>query len=270
MEQLFDLHVHSCHSIDCETPLADIFERARRRGLSGVAITDHDSFGGSAEALALAPKDLLIVPGAELSTEYGHILCYFLRCDPREAGLRKGKDGFFPFAEVRAFAESQGALLFAAHPYRGDRFTEELLPALAGVEAFNGGNTPRKQAANDRALALVRQRGLPASAGSDAHVASAVGNGARALDLPEGPTLAQFRAALETPGGRVYGHYSPAGPEQRWYIRLQLQRKRPRAAVRHLVKALAGTLLYDPLAPWRPDTRAVARGAYFETGGDGR
>ena len=166
-----------------------------------------------------------------------------------------------------AFARAQNAVLFAAHPYRGTRFTEELLPRLRGIEAFNGGNTPRKQEANDRAMELARRRALPFSAGSDAHTASAVGRVARILDLPESPSLADFRAALEAPGGALYGSYSPAGPEHFWYARMFFGRGKYKTAARQLGKGLAGALLYDPLAPVRRSTRAVAHGAIFEIGG---
>jgi len=267
MEQRFDLHIHSCHSPDCKSCPADLFAAARRAGLSGVAITDHDSFGGSQEALALAPRDLLVVPGVEFSTEYGHILCYFLKDDPYAAGLRKGADGFFAFDELCAFACAQNAELFAAHPYRGTRFTEALLPRLRGIEAFNGGNTPRRQDANDRACALAGRLNLPFSAGSDAHPLAGVGTGARILDLPEHPTLAQFRAALTAPGGAVFGRYSPAAPEHFWYAQMFRGRKKYRRAAKQLAMGLAGALLYDPFAPLRASTRAIARGAVITIGG---
>lgn len=266
MEQRFDLHIHSRHSYDCETPLAAVFEAARRRGLSGLAIADHDSFSGTEEALSLAPRDLLIIPAVELSTEYGHILCYFLHEDPVRAGLKKDSEGFFPFREVTAFARSQDALLFAAHPYRGNRFSEDILPDLTGVEVFNGGNTGRKQYANDKAAELAARRRLPVSAGSDAHLARQVGAAARIFDLPEGASVTEVRARLTMSGGRYYGSYSPMAAEALHYAKLRLRSGQYRRALRQCGKAAAGLIL-DPLAPLRSDTKAIARGAVFEIGG---
>lgn len=266
MQQRFDLHIHSQYSYDCETPLAAIFESARRQGLSGVAIADHDSFSGSEEALGHAPAGLLIIPAVELSTERGHILCYFLKEDPQKAGLRKNAEGFFPFREVCAFAESQGALLFAAHPYRGHRFSETMLPDLCGVEAFNGGNTGRKQRANDQAMTLAERKHLPVSAGSDAHLPWQIGTVARIFDSPAGATLIDLRQALAAPGGRIFGGYSPMTGEALFYAKWHFRRGEYRRALRQCGKAAAGCVL-DPLAPLRSDTRCIARGAVFEIGG---
>lgn len=266
MEQLFDLHIHSRHSSDSETPVSMIFESARRRGLSGIAVTDHDMFSGAEEALMLAPPDLLIVPGIELSTEYGHMLCYFLREDPKKAGLKKGKNGFFSFQEVCAFAKSQDALLFAAHPYRSRLFTEDILPQLCGIEAFNGGNTARKEWANEQAMALAERKELPFSAGSDAHVAQQVGTGARIFDLPELASLKDLRQKLCMPGGAVYGKYSPTVIEAFLHARNYLGKKKYKRALRQYCKAAAGCIL-DPLAPLRTSTRMIAHGTVFEIGG---
>lgn len=266
MEQRFDLHIHSRHSFDCETPLTAIFESARRRGLSGLAVTDHDCFLGSEQALESAPPDLLIVPGVELTTEFGHILCYFLKEDPWKSGLQKNDRGFVPFAEVQAFAKSQDALLFAAHPYRGNRFTESLLPLLCGVEAFNGGNTPRKQWANEKAMDLAVRAHLPVTAGSDAHVPAQIGTAARIFDLPERAALPDLRQLLMAAGGRIYGEYSPMAAESLLRMKLYFRSGEYSHALRRGCKAAAGLAL-DVLAPLRPDTRTIAHGAVFELGG---
>jgi len=79
----FDLHLHTHFSADaCGSPEAMI-QAAKRRGLSGIAITDHNT----CEAVEyLTRKGLirpdgqpvegfLIVPGVEVSTADGHLLC---------------------------------------------------------------------------------------------------------------------------------------------------------------------------------------------------
>lgn len=75
-----DLHTHSSVSDGTETP-TELVAAAVAAGLSTVALTDHDSTAGWAEAIAAASgTGLSIVPGMELSTNYGpasvHMLAY--------------------------------------------------------------------------------------------------------------------------------------------------------------------------------------------------
>lgn len=72
-----DLHTHTCKSDGTYTP-AELVDYAIEKGLSAVAITDHDSIEGLDEALshakALKEKGLPsieVIPGIEFSTKYG-------------------------------------------------------------------------------------------------------------------------------------------------------------------------------------------------------
>jgi predicted metal-dependent phosphoesterase TrpH len=62
-----DLHTHSTVSDGTDTP-AGLIATAAAAGLDVVAITDHDTTAGWAQALAAAPPGLRVLPGAELST----------------------------------------------------------------------------------------------------------------------------------------------------------------------------------------------------------
>lgn len=77
-----DLHIHTTASDGTESP-AEAVRRARELGLGAIAITDHDTVSGCAEAVSEGQKlGLEVVPGVELSSRYGrtiHILGYFLR-----------------------------------------------------------------------------------------------------------------------------------------------------------------------------------------------
>jgi predicted metal-dependent phosphoesterase TrpH len=64
---IIDLHAHSTASDGTDSP-ADLVAAAAAARLDVVAITDHDTTAGWAEALAAAPPGLRVVPGAELST----------------------------------------------------------------------------------------------------------------------------------------------------------------------------------------------------------
>ncbi len=76
-----DLHVHTTASDGTCRP-AEVVRLAKEIGLSAIAITDHDTVAGYAEA-AEAGKELglEVVPGIEISTRYlgpVHILGYYL------------------------------------------------------------------------------------------------------------------------------------------------------------------------------------------------
>ena len=62
-----DLHVHSTASDGTDSP-AELVTAAAAAGLDVVAITDHDTTAGWAQARAAAPPGLRVLPGAELST----------------------------------------------------------------------------------------------------------------------------------------------------------------------------------------------------------
>jgi hypothetical protein len=75
-----DLHTHSSVSDGTETP-TQLVRAAVAAGLSTIAITDHDSTAGWHEAFsAAAGTGLTVIPGMELSTNYGpasvHVLAY--------------------------------------------------------------------------------------------------------------------------------------------------------------------------------------------------
>jgi 3',5'-nucleoside bisphosphate phosphatase len=83
-----DLHTHSSVS-DGTDPPADVMRQARAAGLDVVALTDHDTVGGHAEAIRAAPEGLTFVPGMELSCRLDghsmHMLAYLF--DPADPDL---------------------------------------------------------------------------------------------------------------------------------------------------------------------------------------
>jgi predicted metal-dependent phosphoesterase TrpH len=86
----YDLHTHSTCS-DGTNSIGENISLARERGLAGIAITDHDTTDGYAEAFEAARgTDLDIVPGIEFSAEYSgaslHVLAYWV--DQEHQGLR--------------------------------------------------------------------------------------------------------------------------------------------------------------------------------------
>lgn len=83
-----DLHCHSTASDGTDTP-AELVRNASAAGLDVVALTDHDTTRGYAEAIAALPEGLTLVTGAELSCRLDgvsmHMLAYLF--DPEEPAL---------------------------------------------------------------------------------------------------------------------------------------------------------------------------------------
>jgi hypothetical protein len=105
-----DIHVHTNGSDGISSPKAKV-KRALRRGLSTVAITDHDTLDPSLRALDYAVAHQLaidVLPGEEVSTREGHILALGIteRILP---GLRVEET----IAKIRA---QPGAVAIVAHP----------------------------------------------------------------------------------------------------------------------------------------------------------
>jgi predicted metal-dependent phosphoesterase TrpH len=87
-----DLHVHS-NASDGTDPPAEVMRRAARAGLDAVALTDHDTVAGHAQARRALPGPLILVPGMELSCRLDgprgqhkslHLLAYLFDPDDPE------------------------------------------------------------------------------------------------------------------------------------------------------------------------------------------
>ncbi|MGW7455569.1 PHP domain-containing protein [Streptomyces sp. NPDC054787] len=88
-----DLHAHSTASDGTDTP-AELMRAAAGAGLDVVALTDHDTVAGYAEAVAALPAGLTLVTGAELSCRLDgvgmHMLAYLF--DPEEPALHAERE----------------------------------------------------------------------------------------------------------------------------------------------------------------------------------
>ena len=83
MERFCDLHTHSVFSDGTYTP-GQLLEEAQQRGLSAIALTDHNTAAGLPDFLEAARGyDVEAVPGVEFSTDYNgtelHILALYLK-----------------------------------------------------------------------------------------------------------------------------------------------------------------------------------------------
>lgn len=166
----FDLHVHSQFSPDGAGSIREIAQEARRKGLRGFALTDHNVFPPKERLAEAREVGLVAVPGTEVSTVEGHCLAIGIQ---REVAPRK------PLAETIEAVRDAGGVAIPSHPYRrvhgvGERALDAVRSALTTIEVYNAsdGHTRR----NARADAYARRHGLAGSGGSDAHRVVEVGN----------------------------------------------------------------------------------------------
>src|SRR5262249_53631065 len=160
-----DLHVHSVFSDGTFTPREAVM-LAHERGLSTMALTDHDTVNGLDEAFAAGDElGVEIVPGIEFSTVYEgngvHVLCYFM--DAENPGLG---------AELKRLQDDR---------YRGGGMMVEKLQELGYPITFDrvreiaeGGNIVRPHVAQ----ALVEAGVVPTT--KDAFTEEFIGSNGRA------------------------------------------------------------------------------------------
>lgn len=223
---MIDLHAHSTASDGSDSP-ATLMGIAARAGLAAVALTDHDTVEGLAEARAAADEaGVRLVPGCELSCEVGeanmHLLVYFLDDGPgplqdRLAGLQEAR------------SDRNRRIVTVLNEHGLDVSLEEILqesgggsvgrPHVAGV-LMRKGYVQSVQEAFDVWLArgkpayLERERLVPAEAISLAHASGAVAVMAHPTSLGfDGPEMERCIAGLADDGldglECEYGRYSP-------------------------------------------------------------
>jgi predicted metal-dependent phosphoesterase TrpH len=179
-----DLHLHTDWSHDCSIPAEDLLDQAETVGLGGIAVTDHNVFGGAREAVELARgRDVIVIPGEEVKTDnQGEVIGLFL-----EEEIPRGMS----FAETVDAIHEQGGLVYLPHPF--DRLHAIPDPAtlhrhLAEIDVFEVYNARLlRDSFNDEALRFARKYRLLQGAGSDAHVLQGVGTGAVRMRRFEGP-----------------------------------------------------------------------------------
>jgi predicted metal-dependent phosphoesterase TrpH len=168
-----DLHMHTSWSHDCAIEVSDLLTHAEVEGLSAIAITDHNVFGGAREALA-ATTPLTVVPGEEIKTDgQGEVIGLFLSEE-----IPRG----MPFGDTLAAIHAQGGVAYLPHPF--DRMhsipdAATLRQHLDEIDVFEVYNARLLfEAYNEEALRFARKYNLTMGAGSDAHVLQGVGTGA--------------------------------------------------------------------------------------------
>jgi predicted metal-dependent phosphoesterase TrpH len=167
-----DLHCHTSCSFDSLARPEAVVRAASERGLTHLAVTDHDRVDGALRARDAAPDGLTVIVGEEVKTADGDLIAVFLSelVPPRMSAT-----------DTIAAIREQGGLVGVPHPF--DRFrgygrkSGAKLASIADkvdwIEAHNsrvvGGS------ANEEAAVFAHDLGLPGVAASDSHTVMEVG-----------------------------------------------------------------------------------------------
>src|SRR5688572_1603924 len=139
-----DLHCHSWFSGDGVSSPESLIATARRKGLSGFAMTDHNTCDACRYLLdkglvredGLPVDDFLVIPGVEVTTAEGQLLCLGVVLTYMQGA---------PALEVCKVTHELGGLAIPPHPYDLFRagIRESVLDTLPidGLEVFNAATT---------------------------------------------------------------------------------------------------------------------------------
>ena len=204
-----DMHSHTMWSGDCTSTVDELLEVLRESPIDVLCITDHNAVNGANELRDRLP--VRVVVGEEIKANEGEIIGLFLT-ERIPIGLNA--------AEVARSIRGQGGVVYIPHPFDPMRkcLSEKALYQLAEaglIDAIEGINSKTSLASlNERGVDFAAEFGLATGAGSDAHVAIAIGS-SHAVIADFG-TAAEFLASLQAAtasGGHLVGrHYDPHRP----------------------------------------------------------
>lgn len=178
---ILDLHTHSEASEDSRAPVETYLKwLTRKRDLlpiDGIVLTEHRQWSPNVDYRHLEDRyGILILRGAEVETDYGHVLLY---------GVNDDIAARFDFADVRLPAQDviaevrrMGGIAVPCHPGRPtiglwEHYqTKPKLDGVVAIELLNGGS---RKGENERVQGLIDEHGYFGLGGSDSHLVSFIG-----------------------------------------------------------------------------------------------
>lgn len=167
-----DLHVHTIYSPDSLITPEDLVFYAKKRGLTAVAVTDHDRVDG---ALRIAREtDFLVIPGIEVSSRNGHIVGLNVQ-EPIPKGLSSD--------ETVEKIHAAGGLAVACHPFAVFKGSlgKHANAKFDAVETINASAFPFNRSVR-KAQEIADRFGISRVAGTDAHYGPEVGYAYTVID----------------------------------------------------------------------------------------
>ncbi|MBD3254483.1 MAG: PHP domain-containing protein [Candidatus Lokiarchaeota archaeon] len=173
-----DLHLHTIYSGDSLITPKEAVSFAKKKGLDGIAITDHNTL----KALEIAKKEnnsseLMIIPGMEIETNIGEILALFIS---EEISL---KDNRF-FSVIEDVKEKNG-LVVIPHPFdflRSNHLKMSIVEEFSNLKRYIDGieiinSRIILKYCVKRAIEFNERYDFFETGGSDAHTKEEIGNG---------------------------------------------------------------------------------------------
>ena len=165
-----DLHIHSKYSDDGDGSPGDIIKFLKKKGLQGMAITDHNTLTGSLRAVKLRPKNFIVIPGVEISTLEGHIIALNIKEDiRRELTLEETVERIIEL----------GGIPVVPHLHRNmsgikKKNLEKIITKISTIEVFNSCSVPQS---NLKSADIANEFKLGGTGGSDSHLPEFAGYG---------------------------------------------------------------------------------------------
>jgi predicted metal-dependent phosphoesterase TrpH len=212
-----DLHVHTKASgmfklpglrhlcQECYNEPIEVYNLLKRRGMSAITITDHDSIEG-AETLR-SRADFFLSEEVTVQMPSGtemHLGVYNLTERDHTEIQRRAKD----FITLLMYLTERKLFFSVNHVFSGltgRREAEDFAWFESYVPAYEARNGQMWRKANEAAANLAARLGKIAIAGSDAHALS--GMGLTHTEVPGARTADEFFAGLRAGWGRVAGEH---------------------------------------------------------------
>jgi hypothetical protein len=176
---ILDLHTHSVKSDDGRARVESYCRWVRTQGvpIDGFVLTEHRQFDRESDYRKLEDEHgLLILKGAEIETDYGHVLVFGVNEDMLRA---------IDFSNIRLElrtvlreVERSGGIAVPCHPGRprvGLCSHYEERGAVEGVRIVEVRNGGSRAGEDEAAEALAARFGYLGVGGSDAHLVSQIG-----------------------------------------------------------------------------------------------
>ncbi|MBI4596057.1 MAG: PHP domain-containing protein [Candidatus Tectomicrobia bacterium] len=181
---ILETHCHTRFGSACSymSP-EELVQQAKRLGLDGVCITEHDNPWDLKSLKELSERyELLVLAGIEVPIPFGEVLVF---------GIHEHISHNNDPDKLRSQVEMAGGVMVAAHPFRGDNSLFEwdasccqlvplvdkacrrpILDIVDAMEVFNG-RSPDWEV--DLSVAVGKQLSIKGTGGSDAHNVDQVG-----------------------------------------------------------------------------------------------
>lgn len=158
-----DLHLHSYYSDDGIGAPEDFINVLQKRGLHGMALTDHNTIEGSLKAIAVAPKNFIVIPSVEITTLDGHLLALNVTKNiPRSLSVEEAVEHIIDV----------GGIPIVPHLFRllsGIKKSnlQKIHSKLVAIEVFNACSLPKT---NLKIARTAHALNLGGTGGSDSHI----------------------------------------------------------------------------------------------------